>query len=571
MTAVNGSHQANAPIVGLTHLFSAMSKDVGDGVVRKALTGQRQVSGETRAAFRRAVGSYVSVDGFRNSELAPPPLLQEPVAHWARYRDDLASAVIKVWAESQQPLRERVDAYLRERGLLNGEPDYSAHCISVVDPDPNWTEAVDGLAEENPDISKDDLLLMSAYLGGRVTHAPDGEGESPEEPSPSPVSVELSGALQQALDLLNVLEPDAPEWEQGVPEFVAAIGEIREKKQADANAVAELDAEVLALGQAHSDLLAFFEWNADEKLSQRTQPWADMEGARAVVRKLTEMLKEYSSVHPMAAVRSEEAQRGPRRAEMQEKIDQALAEFESLEVRTPAPPPVIEALEEPMVETAEFLISEEELASLRAENERLTEANRSLLSENELLKEQASQITSELGESRNLAENWRLSYQDSRRSQALMPVEPVPELESVEQAVKLVQQKFGDRINFQLIAKSDTGIPFDNPRQVWDALEWLATTYYEAKTSGSGETDLDLSLRQACGWHYTPAQSPVTMGQYREYYEIWLRGRKRELVEHIGTGNGYNRGTIRVAFLWDADEKKLVVGYIGRHQRTDAS
>ena len=149
-----------------------------------------------------------------------------------------------------------------------------------------------------------------------------------------------------------------------------------------------------------------------------------------------------------------------------------------------------------MVETVEHLISEEELASLRAENERLREANRGLVSENELLKEQTSQITSELGESRNLAENWRLSYQESRRSQALMPKEPVPELESVEQAVRLAQQKFGDRINFQLIAKSDTGIPFDNPRQVWDALEWLATTYYDAKTGGSGETDLDMSLRQ---------------------------------------------------------------------------
>ena len=571
MTAVNGSDQANAHTVGLTHLFSAMSKDFGDGVVRKALTGQLQVSGETRAAFRRAVGSYVSVDGFRNSELAPPPLLQEPVAHWARYRDDLAGAVIKVWAESQQPLRERVDACLRERGLLNGEPDYSAHRISVVEPDSNWTETVDGLAKENPDISRDDLLLMSAYLGGRVTHTPDEEAESPVEPSKSPVSVELSRALQRALDLLDALDPDAPEWEQRVPEFVAAIGEMREKKQADADAVAELDAEVLALAQAYSDLLAFFEWDAEEKLSQRARPWADMGGARAVIHKLTEMLKEYSLVHPMAAVRSEEAQRGPRRAEMQEKIDETLAEFEALEVRTHEPPPAIEAMEESTVETVEPLVTEEELALLRAENERLVDANRSLVSENELLKEQAGQIASELGESRNLAENWRLSYQESRRSQALMPVEPMPELESVEQAVRLAQQKFSDRINFQLIAKSDTSIPFDNPRQVWDALEWLATTYYDAKTGGSGETDLGLSLRQACGWHYTPAQSPVTMGQYREYYEIWLRGRKRELVEHIGTGNGYNRGTIRVAFLWDADEKRLVVGYIGRHQRTDAS
>ena len=96
---------------------------------------------------------------------------------------------------------------------------------------------------------------------------------------------------------------------------------------------------------AHSDLLAFFEWDAKEKLSQRAQPWADMDRVpEPSFASWTEMLKEYSPVHPMAAVRSEEAQRGPRRAEMQEKIDEALAEFEALEVRTPAPPPAIEAI-----------------------------------------------------------------------------------------------------------------------------------------------------------------------------------------------------------------------------------
>ena len=601
MTAVNGVHQADlsaeSSMVGLTHLFSTMSKDFGDGVVRKALTGQLQVSGETRAALRKAVGSYVTVDGFRNSELAPPPLLQDPVAHWARQRDDLAGAVIKVWAESQQPLRERMDAYLRDRGLLNGTPDYSAHSISVVQPDPIWDEAIAGLAEENPDISKDDLVLMGIYISGRVSQAAEEEPEAMEDQSEpigdrvestgaSPVSKELSEAFQRTLDMLDLLSPDSPDWEQGIREFVEAIGEIREKKQADATAVAELDAEVRAVAQRHADLLAFFEWDAEVKLNERPRPWKDMESARATIHKLADLLKEYAQVHSMAAVRSEEAERAPRRTEMQQQIDEALAALEALEVQSPALLPTataqaegaVEAVEaEAVVEPVQPLISEEELASLRAENERLAAANRSLASDNEALREKTNQMASELGESRNLAENWRVSYQESRRSQALMPVEPLPEFQSVEQALQLAQQKFSDRLNFQLIAKSDTGIPFDNPRQVWDALEWLATTYsdskrgYDAKTGGSGETDLDLSLRQACGWHYTSGQSPVTMGQYREYYEIWLRGRKRELAEHIGTGNGYHRGTIRIAFLWDAEEKKPVVGYIGRHQRTDAS
>ena len=83
--------------------------------------------------------------------------------------------------------------------------------------------------------------------------------------------------------------------------------------------------------------------------------------------------------------------------------------------------------------------------------------------------------------------------------------------------------------------------------------------------------DLDLSLRQECGWRYTPVQSDITMGIYPEYYDITLDRRKRKLEEHIGTGNGHPRGTIRIAFLWDAERKKVVVGYIGRHQRTRAT
>ena len=577
MTTTNGTHGANPEMVGLAHLFSTIPKEFGDGVVKKALTGQLQVSGETRAAFRRAVGSYITVAGFRNSELAPPPLLQEPVSHWVRRRNDLASAVLKVWAESQQPLRERVDSYLRQRGLLNGDPDYSAHSISVMHTDPQWDDAIDGLTQQNPDLERDDLVLMSTYISGRVTHmAEDSASDSPSQSSPSPTSEELSGALQQALDLLRTLSPDAPEWEQGVAEFVQSIEEIREKKQADAEAIATLDAEVMSMAQLHEDLLAFFEWSAEEKLKERAYPWADMDAAQALIDKLSGLLKEYAQVHPMAKVRSEELERGPRRTELQQRIDETLAQFGALEVQTPPPPPVVETVDNmpdpsPAQEPPQPLISEEQLASLRAEHERLTQANRSLVSDNNLLREKANQLSSELGESRNLAETWRRSYQESRRSQALVPVEQVPEFGSVDQAVRMAQQKFSDRISFQLNAKSDTSIPFDNPRQMWDALEWLATVYYDAKTGNNAETDLGLSLRQICGWHYTPNQSAVTMGQYREYYEAWVRGRKRELQEHIGTGNGYHRGTVRIAFIWEAEEKKLVIGYIGRHQRTDAS
>jgi hypothetical protein len=158
--------------------------------------------------------------------------------------------------------------------------------------DPQWDDAIDGLTQQNPDLERDDLVLMSTYISGRVTHmAEDSASDSPSQSSPSPTSEELSGALQQALDLLRTLSPDAPEWEQGVAEFVQSIEEIREKKQADAEAIATLDAEVMSMAQLHEDLLAFFEWSAEEKLKERAYPWADMDAAQAMIDKLSGLLK----------------------------------------------------------------------------------------------------------------------------------------------------------------------------------------------------------------------------------------------------------------------------------------
>ena len=244
--------------------------------------------------------------------------------------------------------------------------------------------------------------------------------------------------------------PDASQWDQDVAEFVDAIRGIREKKHADAQAVAELDAQVVAIAQQRSDLLKFFEWDADEKLAERSYPWADMEAARQVIGRLSQLMGEYAPLHPIANVRSEEMKRGPQRASLQEQIDAILAQFEALEVQTPQPPP-------PATETshdegvgrlarvaddtgaAADIRGRPSLAEGRESRDcpRLTEASGS---DNGNLRQKTSQLSSELGESRNLAENWRRSYQDSRRSQALVVADPLPDFESVAQTIQLAQQ-----------------------------------------------------------------------------------------------------------------------------------
>ncbi len=47
-----------------------------------------------------------------------------------------------------------------------------------------------------------------------------------------------------------------------------------------------------------------------------------------------------------------------------------------------------------------------------------------------------------------------------------------------------------------------------------------------------------------------------------------FEGRKWKLGEHIGTGTSKDaRHTIRAGFAWDKDDKRVMVGFIGQHQR----
>ena len=572
--------RADFETVGLSTLFIQMPESFRPEIVRCVLTGRERTSGDARAELDRSIKAAVNVDGFRNAAKAPPPLLQGPVANAVQYRDDLAGAVLRVWAELRQPLRDMVRAHLTERSLLDDEPTYSINSISMGRLGPRWDEAIDQLIELHPDLDRDDLLLMSYYSSGRIP------GDEEDSDSPRPVSDDLPGIFRPTLDILRKLPAGSPEWGQTLDSLEAAardlveeIGAIREEARlAQVRELTELDSQLRAMSERHAGLLEFFEWDVKEELARRTDPWADVPAARQVVDRLASLLDEYAPVHPIAAVRSEEAQRAPRRFELQEQVDAVLAQFDALEVRRSATTsrlvePRLPGTPEvgPSVPEGQRAVSDAELSTLRAENDRLTAENRSLHSTNRQLTEQASELESDLNESRNLAETWRRDNQDLRRSQQPTADAPLPDFQSVAEVVRLAEGSLADRLSFILNSKSDVEVPFDNPRQVWDALEWLATTYHQAKTGENGEPDFNLSLRQVCGWRYVPDQSETTMGRYRDYYETWADRRKLTLREHIGTGNGYHRGTIRIAFAWEAEKKRVIVGYIGRHQRTRAS
>ena len=313
-----------------------------------------------------------------------------------------------------------------------------------------------------------------------------------------------------------------------------------------------------------------------QRLARPAGSWATPLAARDLLEKLRVSLAAYDEVRHLAHTRSEEEIRRARRVELEAKIDDILSTMDALEVLHPQE----ETTAAVEVGTAPSILFGERLSDLLAEVERLrsenlqlpTDWNRltaerdGLASERDALTDTLRSLEDDLNENRDHADTWRQLYHLAHmRAEEDSIIEERPTVQSVTQAKEQAEERFSGQLEFRLISKSDLDIPFDRPQQVYDALEWLATVYYWGKTGEGSALDLDFSLRETCGWRYTRLQSETTMGQYPDYYEVAVDGRKCNLEEHIGIGNGYARGTIRIAFLWDANRRKVLIGYIGRH------
>lgn len=560
---------------GMSAVFRYMNDEYRTTVVKYALANSRNATDKARSALRLAVKANVTVEKYRDASRAPASFLNEPVSWMVLGANDLAAAVLQVWSESHQPLRDLVEEYLRENDLYPaGPPDYSNYEMNEVRPSKNWYQAVDQLLEQHPEIDKDDLLLMAYYASGLV---PGKGGRS--EPDEQVVM-----AMDAAREMLRLLPPTAPDWEKTIPQFSKDLARLIETKKSEKQIATELAGFVGETADTYAHLFDFFEWNIIEKFERLLSATGDLVGAKDWAVKLRDLFSEYDPIREIATVRREEMARAPRRLELQQQISATLDEIDALSALPerdgpegvagpdsgePPPPPVSQD------EFAELRTQLEQLAAaeteLRAEIDRLSAANTSLESDNAQLVVEAGELQSDLAESRNLAEMWRVYYQEQLKTQEDGELEALPEFDNLEQVFALAERRYDGVLKFLLNSRSDTNIPFDKPMQVWDALSWLATTYYRSRRGEAPVSDYDLSLRETCGWRYTPDQSNTTVGQYRDYYETRVGNRRRELREHIGTGNGYHRGTIRIAFDWDTEDDLVVIGYVGRHQRTDAT
>ena len=136
--------------------------------------------------------------------------------------------------------------------------------------------------------------------------------------------------------------------------------------------------------------------------------------------------------------------------------------------------------------------------------------------------------------------------------------------------VKEAEERFPRQLLFRLSAESWVlGNPYEDSQAVLDALEWLATTYVAARSGDMDLAAMSDSLYRACRWKYSNNQHDGIFFQNEGRYRMLVNGKAYSLNETIGRGSGDDPvNAIRIAFYWDRQRERVVIGYIGQPQLT---
>ena len=631
--------------LGLTAISRWMSEARRSAVVRRVLDWRGNASADVKRSFNSFVSAGISVNGFRNSLDAPPPLLQKEVLRIMQFSSPFVGLVLQIWVESHEDLKDIVYSHLTDIKMSTEGLDYSECRFTGRWQSESWTREKEKIADSHSEFCEDDVALMLCCVSGKM---PDAKGDEIE----GPAGTHAEGLFQQLLGSLRKIPADAPEWD-GANEFVATLSELIQAKEDERNQVVRLKGTLAELKQEFGRELAFFQCDTDawslellrsQQPATRTAAPQAMADLLSLTERLNALLTEYRPVHDIAPVIQEEVDLGPKRTDLQRQtlncvsqIGQLLSGTQSAGDEMPQPreggrPSATVTASaasdqedgavqghctaqngQPLPAEVLYEQTESEVAPVgemaapaalagevdatndrqrptklcRAESEGetmvdedsviLLRDNISLETENHTLRQEFNTLQNDFLTSQEIIKLWREAFEKARKElaqsgEAENDDEILP-IKDVRTAVAVAREKFADKLLFQPNSKSAIeDNPYERPKEVWAALEWLATTYYRSKMGEEKVARFAPSLLKACGWRYSGNQSQMTMRKYESWYKTTLNGKDYWLKSHVGTGSNKDpRYTIRIAFDWDKERQVVVIGYIGQHQQTRAT
>ncbi len=571
-------------------------------VVNEALQYRDQVSQGARDSLNAAINnSAIRLDGFRDTSKADADTLTELVFDQLAEGDErMLKSVLRTWMECREVLRAQVAQELSRLGVptygLRGKGDESIGIWEEED----WNEKLQSVQSEIGDADELDVRLMMTCVSGM---APDLPEEREVE----------SERFIGWLDELRELPSDAPEWLE-MEVFVRRMGELAHEKAGEM--IRELSERLELIIQdtqeKFGDELGYLEIDLSGWLEEAREHPVVFPEAASVAEALHDRLLEYMKLKPIARTRSEELERrvlredcedaifglaselremveDARRAEKEEETAEAAAsDVETVagetgdassqpdEISAPS-----DAAEVGAEEAARAAAAMAELEDAREENERLrsdkaaaTTESRGLRVKVSDLEVEVDRLRQELYESQQTEKVWREQFVSVSKAVGDEREEAPAEIGDVGDAVERARRAFPNQLVVALNSKSDVATPFQRPEEVYNVLAWLGTEYHRARTRELGrDPQFDKLLKEACsGWFYKPKQTDETKDQYPDWYRTRVGDTEYELDAHVGKGTSFDpQNTIRIAFDWDENEKRVVVGYIGRHQKNRRS
>ncbi len=534
----------------ISTIFGFMNPEYHEAVVQRAVDSRSKVPTEARRLLNSAIREYIRVDGYKNADRAPVHYLMEPVLKNVTRSDKLAGAVLKVWAESHDVLGDMVVKHLDNLAMPAKYPDFSGNRFRGTWFSDAWACETDKILERHGDFDKDDIALMLCYVSGKIP----GPRETRDD------------VLSQSLKYLRSLPANAPEWREAIPDFAESMQAIIKTKEAQYKQANDLDALIAEVRDVFSSELEFFQKDITPWSAAHLLPDADLSKVLQDTQNMRSLLTDYQPIHKPAPVLEEERERRPRRVKLENRLLPLIDRIDQFMNESPTPPVEEESDVPDAQQPAQELDnqSEADYIALKSEHEEEVESLQSQLHEHQ----------DEIEKLQKEAERWRRHYiEEASKGTATAGEDEDLSIESVNNAVELAKERFDDKLFFQLNGKSRVeDNPFKHPKAVWDALQWLATTYYGARMGEISLTNPDVSIRKACKWWYKGHQSDITMNKYEDWYTTRVGHKTHWLKKHIGTGSSKDaRYTIRIAFEWDKSEERVVIGFIGQHQQTDAT
>lgn len=210
-----------------------------------------------------------------------------------------------------------------------------------------------------------------------------------------------------------------------------------------------------------------------------------------------------------------------------------------------------------------------QIAQKDTEIDRLRDENGKAWAEWEEWEKRAGEIPKLQGQ----VDSYKAAFEAMKKEGRITPQDQLP-IMSVADAIDATRQKFPAVLAFAFNGKSeDASSPFQPATEVLDAFEWLASVYVPSRLGKMRCPNFDHNIRDKIpGWSYCAHQTDITASRFKEWYRCQLDGKTHDILEHIGCGTSARpEETIRIAFTWDTESRRVIIGYIGQHQKNTKS